>query len=262
MPNPEVQLTLDDAVEEVLGLLTGMELRYAPELDRYRSITRQLNRALRSIALEREWAYYSDLEEVGVVHAGDQDIHLRAAVRPRIIGDDAVRLCREDGVPLVWAYFLPRDAIEKYPARRGLWVSVTRQALHFSRPFQLQEEGLRIQVPVMREPRMFRLPEQPEDENGELVPVPNSIRNQLVDFDYPDLVVAKAAFFYAQTDPVMQPRVQTLEEQYKDIFYALNERDERNTDSPYMNEWSVPIQSDINGTSFSDRHHPHADDRF
>ncbi len=111
MPNPEVQLTLDDAVEEVLGLLTGMELRYAPELDRYRSITRQLNRALRSIALEREWAYYSDLEEVGVVHAGDQDIHLRAAVRPRIIGDDAVRLCREDGVPLVWAYFLPRDAI-------------------------------------------------------------------------------------------------------------------------------------------------------
>lgn len=260
--NPEVRLTLDDAIEEVLGLLTGMELRYDGRFDRYRSVTRQLNRALRSIALEREWAFYSDLEDVGVVHAGDQDVHLRAAVRPRIIGTDAVRLVDAAGRPVVWAYFMPRDSIENLPARKGLWVSITRQALHFSRPFRQHEDGLTIQLPVMREPKMFRLPEQPEGEDGDLVDVPASIRNQLVDFDYPDLVVAKAAYFYAQTDPIMQPRVQTLEEQYKDMFYALNERDERNTDSPFLNEWAVPIQSTLNGTSFQDMHHPHADDRY
>lgn len=262
MPNPDVALSLDDCVEEVLGQLTGMELRYDPNMDRYRAITRQLNRALRANALEREWSFYSTIEEVGVAHAGVQDVELRATVRPRIINDDSVRLCHPTtGAPVVWAYFLPRDAGEKYGSRRGLWVSVTRQSLHFSRPFQLQEQGLSIQVPVMREPRMFRLPEQPEDDAGTITPVPQEIRDQLLDFDYPDLIVARAAYYYASTDPVMQPRAQTLKEEYTQLFYSLNERDDRNTDHPFMNDYNVPIQSDINGVGYWPSHQPHADER-
>lgn len=262
MPNPEVQLTLDDAVEEVLGILTGLELRYDPSLDRYRAVVRALNRALRANALEREWSYYSDLEEIGLARAGEQTVNLRATVRPRIIGTDAVRLCDDNGRPVVWAFFLQRDAIENGPMRRGLWASVTRQALTFNRPFLQHEDGLHIQLPVMREPRMFRLPPQPEDDEGQEVTVPQSVRDQLVDFDFPDLIIQRAAYYYAQTDPVMQPRAQTLKDDYTQTFYALNERDDRNTDSPNMIEWAVPIQSDLNGSSWQDYHHPHADDRY
>lgn len=260
--NPEVAMSLDDCVDEVLGMLTGLDLTYSSSYDRYRAVARQVNRALRANALEREWAYYSSLEDVGLAQAGVQDVPLRASVRPRIIGDDSVRLCNEDGRPLVWAYFLPRDAIEKYPARRGLWVSITRQSLHFSRPFQSHEDGLRIQLPVMREPRMFKLPPHPETDEEEQVSVPQVVREQLLDFDYPDVVLLRAAYYVAQSDPVMQPRAQTLEEQYKDLFYALNERDDRNTDHPFQNEWLLPIQSDLNATSYQDYHHPHADDRY
>lgn len=260
--NPEVSLTLDDCVEEVLGSLTGLDLSYLPEHDRYRSITRAINRALRHNALEREWSFYASTEDVGRAVAGVRDVHLRASVRPRIIGDDAVRLVDHEGTPVVWAFFLPRDAIEKYPIRRGLWVASTRQALRFSRPFTDGEDGLRIQVPVMREPKMFRLPEHPESPEDPVPTVPDSVREQLLDFDYPDLVLARAAWYYAMTDPVMQPRVQTLEEQYKSLFYALNEREDRNTDPPQMNEWTVPIQSDINAGSYQDWHHPLADERY
>jgi len=254
-------MTLDECVEEVLGMLTGMELRYEPNLDRYRAVVRQINRALRANALEREWSYYSDIEEIGVAHAGVQDVTLRSTLRPRIIGDDAVRLCDENGAPRVWAYFLPRDAAEKYIARRGLWVSITRQSLHFTRPFQQHEEGLRIQVPVMREPRMFRLPEVPETDDGDLPEVPAEIRGQLLDFEFPDVVLQRAAYFYASTDPVMQPRVQTLEQEWKSTFYALNERDDRNTDSPVLNDWNLPIQSDIFGDGHWPAHVPQADER-
>ena len=260
--NPNVAMTLDEAVDEVLGLLTGLDLTYAPEYDRYRSITRQLNRALRANALEREWSYYADLEHIGVARYGERDVPLRATVRPRIIGDDSVRLAQDDGTPVVWAYFLPRDAIEKYPSRRGLWVSITRQSLHFSRPFNSVEDGLSILVPVMREPRMFELPPHPKTDAEEVPAVPDTTRKQLLDFDYPDLVIARAAYFVAQTDPVMQPRVQTLENEWKNIFYALNERDDRNTDHPFLNEWNVPVQSDVNAQSYQDYHHPHADDRY
>ncbi len=262
MSNPDVVMSLDECVDEILSNLTGLELRYQPELDRYRAVTRQLNRALRAVALEREWSYYSDIEEIGVAHAGVQDLEIRSTIRPRIVGDDSVRLCDENGVPRVWAYFLPRDAIEKYPARRGLWVSSTRTSLHFSRPFQQHEEGLRIQVPVMREPKMFRLPRDPETDTGTLVPVPDEIREQPLDLEFPDLVLAKAQYFYEQSDTVMQPRAQTLDEEYKTLFYALNERDDRNTDAPYLNDFAVPIQGDVNGSSFWDRNHPHSDDRF
>lgn len=259
--NPELRMDLDECVNEVLGLLTGIDLHYDAKHDRYRAITRQLNRALRAIALEREWSYYSDVEEVGIAHAGVQDLHLRATVRPRIIGDDAVRLCDRNGRPVVWAYFLPRDAIEKYPNRRGLWVSMTRQTLHFSRAFHTSEEGLRILVPVMREPRMFRLPPQPENDTDELVEVPLEIRQQPLDFEFPDLAIQKAAYFVAQSDPVMQPRAQTLEQDYKSTFYALNERDDRNTDSPFLNEFNVPIQGSLNDVGYQDYHHPHSDER-
>jgi hypothetical protein len=48
---------------------------------------------------------------------------------------------------------------------------------------------------------------------------------------------------------MMQPRVQTLEEQYKDMMYQLIERDTNFTDSPNQNEFIVPVQNDIYGES-------------
>lgn len=258
--NPEVSMTLDEAVEEVLGMLTGLDLQYAPEQDRYRSVVRQINRALRHHALEHEWSYYSSVEDVGTAHAGDQQVALRSTVRPRIINDDQVRLVDADGRPVVWAAFLDRASLHKYDGRGGLWATCTRSTLEFSRPFGSGEDGLTIQVPVMREPRMFRLPDQPEDPNEPLVSVPDAIREQLLDYDYPDVVLARAAFLYAQTDPLMQPRVQTLEAQYKDLMYQLIERDDKNTDSPYLNEFFVPVQSGITDTRFVHRH-PHSDER-
>jgi hypothetical protein len=263
MSNDELSFTLDEAVDEVLGFLTGLDLEYDPKFDRYRAITRALNRALRSNALEREWSYYSDIESLGTTSAGQREATFRSSRRPRVIGDDAVRLCDEEGHPLVWAYFLPRDALHKYPARRGLWCAVTRQTLEFSRPLNEAEEGLDIQVPVMREPIMFRLPEQDEDPNTPLVEVPDYIRNQELDFAYPDVVTLRAAYYYAQSDPVMQPRVQTIEAQYKDLMYQIIERDERSTDSPFENEFFVPVSGgDLYGFGLGLPHnHPHSDER-
>lgn len=245
MSNPETQMTLDDAVIEVLGLLTGMDLQYDPQLDRYASVTRQLNRALRANALEHEWSYYSDVQSIGTAVLGEREVFLSNNIRVRIMNDDAVRLVDENGDARVWAYFLPRDAMHKYPTRGGLWASVTRNTLHFSRGFNVMEQGLDIQVPVMREPIMFRLPLQPEDPEAALIAVDPEIRNQLVDFAYPDVVILRAATYYAMTDPVMQPRVQTLEAQYKDLMYQIIERDDRNTDSPYENQFMVPVQSGL-----------------
>ena len=241
--NPEVELTLDDAVGEVLGLLTGLDLTYAPELDRYRAITRQLNRALRSNALENEWSYYSAVLSVGTVNEGEREMALPTSQRPRIINDDAVRLVDADGHVVRWAYFLPRDALHKYGHRDGLWCAVTRKSLQFSRPFTEEEAGLEVQLPVMREPKQFRLPEPGRA-------VPRAVRKQALDFPYPDVIVARAAFYYAQTDPVMQPRVPTLEEGYKDLMYQLIERDTSHTDTPYSNTFSLPISSGLRDDSF------------
>jgi hypothetical protein len=249
--NDEVLLTLDDAVAEVLGLLTGLDLEYDPELDRYRSITRQLNRALRANALENEWSYYAELRNIGNVTAGAQMYRLPASVRPRINDDDSVRLVDEDGLPARWAYYLPRDALHKYSDRPGLWCSITYRTLEFSRPLYESEEEFSIVVPVMREPIMFRLPEVGET-------VPDAIRQQEVDFFYPDLIVAKAAFYYAQADPVFQPRSQTLEQGYKDLMYQLIERDTKHTDSPYVNEFILPIESGL-VPSTPEHRHPHAE---
>lgn len=259
--SPEITLTLDDAVQEVLGLLTGLDLMYQPELDRYRVITRQLNRALRANALEHEWSWYHSLVSAGTSVPNLTEVFLDATVRPRVVGDDAVRLVDEHGCVLRWAYFLPRDSLHKYQGRyQGLWVSVTRNALTFSRPLFEEEGGLDIQVPVMREPIMFRLPPIPEDPDDPLVPVDPTIRNQPVDFSYPDVVVQRAAWYVAQADPVMQPRAQTLEAAYKDLMYQVIERDDRNTDAPYLNEFFVPIQNGIVNQPMMHRH-PHSDER-
>lgn len=240
--NPELSYTLDDAVTEVLGLLTGLDLSYEPELDRYRSITRQLNRALRSNALENEWSYYSSVLSLGNVSEGDVEMLLPTSSRPRIINDDAVRLVDADGRIVRWAYFLPRDALHKYQHRQGLWCAITRKSLQFSRPILLEEAGLEVQLPVMREPKMFRLPETGRK-------VPTTVRKQAIDFPYPDAIITRAAFYYAQTDPVMQPRVPTLEEGYKDVMYQLIERDSSHTDTPYSNTFTLPIQSGLHDES-------------
>lgn len=261
MLNPDVSMTLDEAVGEVLSLLTGLDLSYSPEQDRYRAVARSLNRALRANALEQEWGYYSDTENIGTAFAGQLDAELRTTRRPRIINDDAVRLVDADGRPLVWAYFLPRDAIHKYQSYRGLWCAVTRNTIRFSRPITDAEAGLGIEVPVMREPVMFQIPPVPEDPNVAYTPIGAEIRNQPLDFPYPDLITLRAAYLYAQTDPVMQPRVQTLEAQFKDLMYQVMERDERNTDSPYENEFTVPVVNGIDGASSHGFRHPHADAR-
>jgi hypothetical protein len=54
--------------------------------------------------------------------------------------------------------------------------------------------------------------------------------------------------------------MQTLEAMHTDLRYQIQEREDRNTDSPYMNEWFVPIQNDLNGTA-GWHGHPHADER-
>lgn len=258
--NPEVLMTLDDAVEEVLGMLTGLDLTYDSSMDRYRSIARQLNRALRSMALEKEWSWYHSTRSLGEVVAGERMVYIPNLLRPRIVNDDAVRLVDPDSQrPVRWAYFLPRDALHKYDARDGLWASVTRNDLEFSRPFDISEEGLEIHLPVMREPTMFRLPEPQYDQDVAIPPVPEEVRQQPVDFQYPDVVILRAAFYYAQTDPVMQPRVQTLEAQYKDIMYQIIERDDRNTDSPELNQFRVPIDAGIHEGGPRYHRHPHSD---
>jgi hypothetical protein len=247
----EVDMTLDDAVAEVLGLLTGLDLEYEPQYDRFRAVTRQLNRALRGNALEQNWSYYSSTVDLPAIVEGDQEMDVDTEVRVRIIDDDAVRLINEDGKPVRWAYMLPRDSLHKYANRSGLWCSVVRQTIQFSRPFMLSEVGLIPRVPVMREPTMFRLPATGEE-------VDDAIREQLVDFDYPDVVIARAAWLYAQADPVMQPRAQTLEQSYKTMMYQLIERDTAHTDSAYLNEVIVPIQNSVRGGTVHSHGHPHA----
>lgn len=258
--NPELSFTLDDAVAEVLALLTGLDLTYDPDFDRYKAVVRAINRALRANALEHEWSFYSDVSDVGVLTEGLVGIDLPSELRPRITGDDACRLVNDDGEILRWAYFLPRDAIHKYATRSGLWVASRRNQLVFSRPITSGEAGLHFQVPVQREPFMFRLPEQPEDPNDPLVPVGDEVRNQILDFSYPDLVIAKAAYFYSLTDPIMQPRAQTLEANAKDLMYQVIERDDRSTDAPFQNDFIVPVGNDIYGIG-GDYHPPYADER-
>lgn len=261
MSNPDTALTLDQGVAEVLQILTGLDLQYEPGQERYQSVARSINRAQRSVALEREWSWYADVESVGPAVAGEREVVLREAIRPRMIGDDQVRLVNASGDAVEWAAFLPRDALHKYPHRGGLWCAITRNTLTFSREFRSYEAGYDIQVPVMREPVNFVIPVQPEDPDVPLTPVPDEVRQQEIDFAYPDLVTLRAAWDYAQTDPVAQPRVQTLEARYKDHLYQIIEREERMTDSPFMNDFFVPIQSGLVTPGLTHHWHPHSDER-
>lgn len=264
MANSEVMLTLDDGVAEVLNILTGLDLQYDPRFDRYYAITRALNRALRANALEHEWSYYHSMFEAGPVVAGEQTMLLSSNVRARIIMDDAIQLCDpESGRPVLWALWIQRDATHKYAWSAELRASVTRNTISFNRPFSLEEAGLLLKLPVMREPFMFRLPAQPDDAYQSLVDVPVEIREQPLDFDYPDIICQRAAYYVAQTDPVMQPRAQTLEANFKDLMYQLIERDDRNTDSPVQNPWTLGISGSLDGEPGKRSHgHPHADDRY
>ena len=257
MANLDVQQTLEEAVAEVLHGLTGLDLQYEPSQDRFQSTVRAINRALRDVALEHEWSYYSSTEEIGQAIEGTTTYEISQKLRPRIINDDAVRLMDADGNVRTWAYILPRDALHKYGNRQGLWSAFTRSTLLFSRPIISVEDGLRIVVPAMREPKMFRLPSAGRD-------IPRSTLNQLVDFDYPDLVVAKAMELLALTDPVMQPRVQTLTANYKDRMYQLIERDDRHTDAAYVNDFIVPMDGSIRGRADHPMNHghPHSDERW
>lgn len=264
MVNPNIAMTLDDAVQEVLGFLEGLDLAHVPHLDQYYAVTRQINRALRTNATEVEWSYYSGVETIGTARCGDREILIPSNLRPRIEGDDSVRFIDDCGIEVQWAYILPRDSLHKYTHRHdGIWAAVTRDVVAFSRPFTSKEEGLRLQLPVMREPEMFELPKRPLDPNAPIPEVPESVREQLVDFSNPDLITMKAAFLIAQSNPVYQPRVQTLDDQYKDMMYQLKERDEKVTESPYMNEFIVPITPDLFGNPPPHTHlHPHSDARW
>lgn len=245
--NPDVTMTLEEAVRDVLSILTGQELQYDPNQDRFRAITSHLNRALRSMALENEWSFYHTVERIDLTGTvGDTEFTITTDYRFRMISDDAVRILDADDHPVAWAYFLPRDALHKYRNRGGLWCSVTRNVLTLSRPLSSVVgalDGYRMEIPLQREPVPFRLPADPTQDADPLVLA------QELDFFYPDVVVARAAWLYAQTDPMMQPRVQTLEEQYKDLMYQLIERDTAFTDTPDQNEIIVPVQNDIYGES-------------
>ena len=152
MANKEVQFTLSDAVDEVLGTLTGLDLSYVPEMDRFQAITRSLNKALRLVALEHEWSFYASTEDVGTTEVGMREVEISPSLRPRITGDDSIKLVNDEGHICEWAFYLSRDALSKYQHRRGLWVSITRTMLTFSRPLVEGEHGLHIVVPCMREP--------------------------------------------------------------------------------------------------------------
>jgi len=246
--NPDVTMTLEEAVRDVLSILTGQDLEYDPNMDRFRAITKHLNRAMRSMALENEWSYYNTVERIDLTgKKGTSTFEITTDYRFRVISDDAARILdTTDGldIPVAWAYFLPRDALHKYRNMNGWWCSVTRNILTLNRPLSdCYDEHHVLELPLQREPVPFRLPDDPT------VPADPLILSQEVDFDFPDVVIARAAWLYAQTDPMMQPRVQTLEEQYKDMMYQLIERDVAFTDTPNQNEIIVPVQNDIYGES-------------
>lgn len=302
-------MTLDEAVGEVLNYLTGYDLHYIAELDRYRSITRTLNRALRLCATEHEWACYASVLDMGEVYEGQTEITLSRSKRPRIITDDSVRLVDSNNNIHMWAYYLPRESLHKRQGRAGLWVASTDNKIEFSRPISSGLAGLRALVPVMREPRQFMIPAtfdskedldadgqedplvlekivqlrnyhnpdiveewviddseapylytSPESSLAALALTPAQIRLQPLDHSSPDLIILRAAALYAATDPVMQPRKQDLDNSYKQLFYALTERDTNHSDEPDRNDFFVPIQGSLYGSPGAHAH-PHSDER-
>ena len=47
---------------------------------------------------------------------------------------------------------------------------------------------------------------------------------------------------------VSMARESFIEANYKDLMYALQERDARSTDTPYQNEWNLGILGDVTGS--------------
>jgi hypothetical protein len=182
---------------------------------------------------------------------GDWTLELTddASKRVRQTSDDAVRMVDSEGEPLAWAYFIPRDALHKQRHQPGWWVSVVRNTLQFSAPLPYVEDQYWIKVPVMREPYRFVIPASPADSGDPLPEFDPDERAKAVDFHYPDIIVARAAYMYSLTDPVIQPRAQTLQAEYKDLMYQAIERDDRYTDSPLQNNFIVPVQNGIYGES-------------
>jgi hypothetical protein len=144
--NPQLTMSLEMAVGEVLNILTGLDLAYDPDYDRFRTIARALDRAQRANALEVEWSWYDGVISLGTSTEGQTSANVPTYARPRMTGDDAMRLVNENDQIVRWAYYLPRDAIHKYGHRDGLWVAINREILVFSRGLWSSEADLDIQI--------------------------------------------------------------------------------------------------------------------
>lgn len=246
-----VTMSLRDAVNEVHNVLTGLDLSYDERYDIFHATVRQINRSLRKVALEDEWAWYTEDVDAGTSTEGQTTVELDSAYRPRVQQDDAVRLVNADGLPVKWAYYLPRDSLNKTTYRPELRVAFTRNQITFNRPLLKAEAGLQIVVPAMREPRQTRIPD-----SG--IRLTDADLNRALDCEYPDLIVSHAAWQISMSNPVYQPRAQTLEGEFSDLKYALTERNTNHSDSPMRNSF-VPSYGDpyLNPTHA----HPHSDRR-
>ena len=246
-----VSMSLKDAVNEVHNILTGLDLTYEDRYDVFHATVRQINRSLRSVALEDEWAWYTEDADLGTTTEGQTEVDLMASYRPRVQQDDAVRLVNSDGHVVVWAYYLPRDSLNKYLYKPELRVAFVRNQIVFSRPIQLYESGLQIIVPAMREPRQTKIPDPGQR-------MTDAELNRALDFEYPDMIIAHAAWQISMSNPVYQPRAQTLEEGFKEYKYSLTERNTNHSDSPLRNNF-VPSYGDPYLTT--PHRHPHSDRR-
>lgn len=245
-------MTLEEAVSEVHNILTGLDLTYDDRYDIFHATVRQLNRSLRAVALLEDWGWYVEELDLGLTTQGMTSVEVDRRYRPRVGQDDAVRLIDPNsGLVRYWAYYLPRDSINKYAARRELRVAFTKNTLTFSRPLQGFESGLSLRVTCMREPRQTRIPPAGEELTTVELTTP-------IDFSSPDLVVAHAVWQISMSNPVYQPRAQTLESIYDDLRFSLTERDSDHSDSPYRNNFTP---------SYGDPYlaiphrHPHSDRR-
>lgn len=244
-------MSLTEAVAEVQHILTGLNLSYDDRYDIFHATVRQLNRSLRHVSLEDEWGWYVEEVNAGLSVEDQTTIELDSTYRARILEGDAVRLVNDDGLPVIWAYYLPRDSLSRHTYRPELRVSVTRNEISFNRPLLASEAGYTIMVPAMREPAQTNIPSSGEK-------LTTAQLNRALDTEYPDMVVAHAAWQMSMSNPVYQPRAQTLEDAYNDLKYALIERNTNHSDSPLRNTF-VPSYGD---PYLSLPHnHPHSDRR-
>lgn len=241
-----VSISLREAVAEVHNILTGLDLSYDDRYDIFHACVRQLNRSLRTVALEEDWGWYADDLLLGVVSEGDQTFSVPPNVRLRVRQDDAIRLVDPATKKTVrWAYFLPRDSLSKYWAAPELRAAFVRNNVVLSRPLLAREEGLEVWATVMREPRQTTIPDSGTK-------IPDADLSRPLDFENPDMVIAHAAWQMSLSNPLYQPRAQTLEDVYNNFKYALTERDSDHSDSPMQNSFTPSY-----GDPFIAMHHPH-----